>query len=202
MSTTITLTNSPRLAATMAKLRELPEVAVLAVVRGMAAAGQIVLGAAVKHRFTGRGPFPVADHRLGVVTNRLRKSLRVTAPQVDSDRRTVSQRFGSNVIYFGLHEFGFKGRVQVRGHTRKAVADGGQTTKGKVTRGEINKRKNNILVKDRGNYSYVKPHTRNLTIAARAPLTTELESQRTRDAYFSEIGQQLRLALKAGGGPA
>lgn len=175
MNTSITLTAPPQALALMEKLRHLPEVAVRAVSRGMAAAGPIVLGSAARFRFTGKGPFPHAQHRLGVRTNLLRKSLRVTEPRIAPDGRTVQVRFGSNVKYFAIHEFGFKGKVQVRAHTRRRK--GGKSSK-------------------------VKAHPRNLTIAARAPLGTELSGDRARRAYFEQIGRQLTLALQQNGGPA
>jgi hypothetical protein len=83
----------------------------------------------------------------------------------------------------------------VRGHTRRAVASGALSPKGKVTKGEINSRKNSILVKGRNNVSYVKPHTRNLTIAARAPLGTQLSDRSTPETFFRQIGRELRTEL-------
>lgn len=171
-----------------------------AISSGMARGGQIVLGSAVRYRFTGKGPFPIAEHRLGVVTNRLRKSMRVTPPQIKEGENAVTMSFGSDVKYFALHEFGFKGKVQVRGHNRRSVARGATTAKGKVTKGEINKRKVSILVKARNNYSVVKPHSRNLTIAARAPMSTELQAERTRKVFLVEINREMNLILNGPGG--
>lgn len=205
MPTTITFTASAEVLPLLEKLRNLPEVAVRAVQRGMALAGTEALGNAVKFRFTGKGPFPVSEHKLGQRTNRLRQSMAFTQPVINPDRRTVEMRFGSNVSYFAIHEFGFTGRVRVKGHIRAAVNDPNRapvgSQRGRVTRKTINEKKNSILVKGRNNFAYVKPHTRNLVIAARAPLGTELSSQRTQDAYFSEIGRELVAALGRKGGP-
>jgi hypothetical protein len=195
MKISITIDQSARSRALFAKLGDLPEVALAAVARGMSRAGQVVLGQAVKNRFTGQGPFPVAQNRLGVVTNRLRKSLRVTRPQINAGSSEVTMGFGSDVKYFGLHEFGFKGKVQVRGHTRRSVARDTPTPKGKVNRAEVNRRKVAILVKSRGNYSYVRPHARNLNIAARAPMSTQLRQDSTAKSFLLEISRELSLAL-------
>ena len=54
---------------------------------------------------TGRGPFPVAEHRLGVVTNRLRQSLWASEAQPISGNQ-VESAIGTNVKYAALHEFG------------------------------------------------------------------------------------------------
>lgn len=53
---------------------------------------------------------------LGVRTNRLRQSLRKSNATVG--KRTITSSIGSNVGYFGVHEFGFDGEVTVSSHTR------------------------------------------------------------------------------------
>lgn len=209
VTTRITLQIDSRTRALLARLRNVPAEAVQAVIRGSARAAPIVLGNAVKRRFTGQGPFPFSEHRLGVRTNRLRQSLGFSRPQI-VDGNLVRLSFGSGVgtdvkepvSYFAIHEFGFKGKVQVRAHTRRAVAQGPLSPKGKVTRAEINKRKTAILVKSRNNFSLVKAHTRNLNIAARAPLGTELGEERNRKAILVEINRELSAALLGTGGPA
>ena len=60
-----------------------------------------------KH-LTGIGPFPVEEHRLGVVTNRLRQSLRASEAQQVSGGK-IESAIGSNVKYAAIHEFG--GRI-------------------------------------------------------------------------------------------
>lgn len=156
---------------------------------------QEVLGRAIKGRFTGQGPFPVSQNRLGIVTNRLRKSMRATAPQVDASTGTVTVSMGSNVRYYAGHEFGFRGRQQVKGHTRKTIADNSRTPRGKLTKGAINKEKNRIQITGRGRYSYVKPHTRRVNIPARRPLGTELDSIQTRLTFRKKIQAVLRRYL-------
>lgn len=154
-----------------------------------------VLGRAVKNRFTGQGPFPVSQNRLGIVTNRLRKSLRATAVQMEAASGQMSVSMGSNVSYFAGHEFGFSGRVQVQGHTRKAVADNSRTPRGKLTKSNINALKNSKVIRGRSNYSYVKPHTRNVKIPARRPLGTELESPATKATMYQKINTVIRRVL-------
>lgn len=76
---------------------------------------QLVIGDTTKNRFTGKGPFPVAQHRLGVKTNRLRSSLRAT--KAVGAAENISSSIGTNVKYAGYHEFG--GRFQVRARARR-----------------------------------------------------------------------------------
>lgn len=71
-----------------------------------------------KDRFTGKGPFPVADKKLGVVSGRLRRDLHAEKAEITGSG--YSGRIGAAVEYFGAHELGFSGTVQVPAHTRKA----------------------------------------------------------------------------------
>ncbi len=163
--------------------------------RAWGQASQEVLGRAVKNRFTGRGPFPVSQNKLGVVTNRLRKSMRSTAATVESTGNIVSN-MGSNVSYYAPHEFGFRGRVQVQGHTRRGVAQDRRTSRGRVSRAEINSQKVRILVRGRRNFSYVKPHSRRMNIPARRPLGAELDRPQTRLTFTQKMKAVLRAVLK------
>lgn len=162
--------------------------------RAWAAGSQEVLGRAVKNRFTGKGPFPVSENRLGIVTNLLRKSLRATAVQVNSASGQMSVSLGSNVSYFAAHEFGFSGKVQVRGHTRKAVADS-RNSRGKITRAGINNLKASKLVRGRSNYSLVRPHSRQVKIPARRPLFTEINSPATELTFSAKITTAVKQVL-------
>lgn len=64
------------------------------------------------------GPRP---EKLGVVTNRLRSSIRASLARPTVT--TVSSKIGTNVKYAAAHEYGFDGMVTVRQHTRKNVRD-------------------------------------------------------------------------------
>jgi hypothetical protein len=164
---------------------------------------QEVLGRAVKNRFTGKGPFPVAENRLGVVTNRMRKSMRATALQVNASSGQASLSMGSNVSYYAGHEFGFRGRVQIKGHTRKAVRGNSRrdfqseysSFRGKLTKSTSRALKGN-LKRGRANFSYVKPHTRNVRIPRRRPLGTELDSIQTRLTFYQKFNAAIRRILK------
>ena len=53
---------------------------------------------------------------LGVVTNRLRSSIRPSLSVISG--ATISSAIGSNVVYAAPHEFGFDGNVSVKSFTR------------------------------------------------------------------------------------
>lgn len=130
---------------------------------------QTLLGTAIRERFRGKGPFPVAQHKLGNVSSRLRGSLYNTTPVITGSGYEF--RMGSPVEYFGIHEFGFVGSVSVRAHTRK--------------RHTIKKRNMSRLEQS------VRAHTKDLNIAARAPLSTAIEEHGARI-----IGEEIRRTVK------
>ncbi len=125
---------------------------------------------AQKERFTGKGPFPVAEHRLGVVTGRLRRD--IYAEPVEMTQTGYKGRIGAAVEYFGAHEVGFEGTVQVPAHQRAGY------TVDRPARTRTSKKGNPFSI--RANKFSVLPgsvraHSKKLKIAARAPLRTALE---------------------------
>lgn len=112
-----------------------------ALLRGVEEGNTMLVGLIQKERLTGQGPFPVPMKRLGVVTGRLRRTLRFARATFDNG--VLRTAVGSNVKYFGRHEFGGSGqservgpakvkahvrnnlfgrrqRVEIPAHTRKA----------------------------------------------------------------------------------
>lgn len=101
---------SPDLSAALRGLKPaaLRERIVAGLTRGVA----LIKGRIEAKRLTGKGPFPVAQHRLGVVTGRLRQSLRQGPTTITGD--VIATSLGSNVEYAAAHEFGFNGSVKVK----------------------------------------------------------------------------------------
>ncbi len=112
MNVETTITASPNLAGALDALK-MP-VMLRAVARGMQRGTLLIAGRIQKDRLSGKGPFPVAQQKLGVVTGRLSQSVRGTQPQSSGDAVTTS--IGTNVKYAAAHEFGFKGEVNVKAH--------------------------------------------------------------------------------------
>lgn len=193
-----------RLAKLLETAGRVNERALARLVRAIWKASEEIVGAAVKGRFTGQGPFPVAQGKLGVRTGRLRRSIRCTKPQLNLRTGEISVGFGSNVVYFSFHEFGFTGDVQVKGHTRRL--DGGQ----KFVRGKLTKNYQARLKKKLTNRNLnatrkpgslatttqVRPHKRKLKVAARAPLGTQLKAITTRAAYLRALRDALEPLLR------
>lgn len=172
---------------------------VRAMARGIGQASQEIVGIAVKEAFTGKGPFPPAQHRLGVVTGRLKKAIRATSPSVNLSDSTIDVSFGSNVSYFAIHEFGFKGTIQVRGHTRKFTGTR-SFKRGRLTKASSSKFKSVLAKREfegRGKlYTQVRPHGRKLDVPARAPLGTVLRGVRVFNLYNARVSSALTAELK------
>jgi hypothetical protein len=122
MNVTIQITPSEALKGLLQRARNFPAETLQAVGKALAASGPAIVGEAVKYRFTNqRGPFPVSENKLGATVEkpRLRNSITHTKPQINPGSNEVTMGFGSNVKYFGVHEFGFSGSVGVKAHQRK-----------------------------------------------------------------------------------
>jgi hypothetical protein len=114
---------------------------------------QMLAFRAAKDRFTGKGPFPVSQRKLGNVSGRLKRDLHAEAATMTATG--YRGRVGSVVEYFGPHEVGFSGQVSVRAHSRKAYTVGG-------------KRGYTVLPQS------VRAHSKTLKIPARQPLATAI----------------------------
>lgn len=104
------------------------------------------------------GPFPT----LGVVTGAARRS--VKAQPVETTPDLVSGSFGSPLVYVRAHEFGFSGRVQVRGHTRRLTTKSFRS--GRLTKRASTELKE-AIAEGRKTTAFVRPHSRHVMIRAR-----------------------------------
>lgn len=151
----------------------------------------MLAGRAIKTRFTGKGPFPVVEHRLGIVSGRLRGSVR--ADDVVLLGNGYSSRMGATVEYFGAHERGFSGTVNVPEHTQSAY-----TVKRKE-QSRISKsgKKSSIRANQYSVLAHsVRAHTRKLNIPARAPLRTAIE-----ELGPQILGAEISKAIKSNPNP-
>lgn len=126
-------------------IHRMPESMGPAVAKAMDEQNEITHGHITQRYLSRRGP-----QSLGVVTNRLRSSLRRTRARITSDLGVVSS-IGSNVEYMGVHEFGFSGSMSIRSHTRRQTQMFGRPLLKPIS-------------------VSVKAHTRNVNIRERAPI--------------------------------
>ena len=88
-------------------LQTLPGWGMAAIARGLEKALVWEAGRIQERRLTGKGPYPVEQHRLGEVTKRLRDSVTTSAPTVSGNTATGGiGTMGSAVKYAAIHEYG------------------------------------------------------------------------------------------------
>lgn len=108
MSVAITIQLSPQAVAIANKWKGAPIEFPQAIKRGMNRSLAIVSGRIQVSRLTGRGPFPVVEHRLGERTGQLKLRTRATPATIKAAGNTVEVvgAIGSSVKYAAYHEFG------------------------------------------------------------------------------------------------
>ncbi len=108
MSVAITIQLSPQAIALSEKFKRQPQEFPQAIARGMTRALAIVSGRIQERRLTGRGPFPVTEHRLGERTGQLKLRTQSTPATVTSEgnQAVIEGAIGSSVFYAAFNEFG------------------------------------------------------------------------------------------------
>lgn len=166
-----------------------------AMIRATDLQNELTVGHIQSERLTGTGPFPVEQGKLGVVTNRLRGSVRPA--KATASGMTINSSIGTNVVYAGAHEFGFSGSVTVRAHTRTdarfdvlehrggtgtrlALGDSVKTAGGNLKSG-VKKIASGVVT--------VREHTADLNIPARAPIRRGINDR------LSDYGSSLSTAV-------
>lgn len=154
-----------------------------AIRKGMDRANLLVLSTIKRSRFTGNGPFPVAQSKLGHVSRRLIRALTASRAVIaDANKLIVNSALGSNVVYFGAHEFGFDGPVSIPAHTREMPETVRTSSGGRSFR-------------VRAHTQQVKSHSRRLRIPERRPLRAGLEESQNQETYLDELYTALADAL-------
>jgi phage gpG-like protein len=113
MSLAISIQLTPESQAVIRGFQTLPARMMRAIARAMDKQNVFVAHHINTVRMTGRGPYPVSEHRLGAIHNRLRASVDawVDEHKAEINGNTVTTSIGSNVSYAAAHEFGFDGMV-------------------------------------------------------------------------------------------
>lgn len=145
--------------AVLARLEGAPSHVRSAILQAVDRENQYTIGVITSERLSQRGP-----ETLGVVSNRLRESMRASEATFVSG--TIRATIGSNVVYAGVHEFGIDAQVTVRTHSRTIT---------KIFGKSIDPRS-----------STVREHSRHMRFPARAYIRGTLQ-QRTPN-YCTAIG--------------
>ncbi len=153
---TITIKTTPP--DLMDRLRNSGKTFPQAIAKEMDRQNQLTVGHITERRMTGKGPFPASEHKMGVRTNAMRRTLRASRAVVRGG--VIESAIGSNLSYMGAHEFGFSGSVNVRAHNRRNKAG---NVRGRLEPGQ---RKKLLAV----GFQTVKAHARKINVPARAPI--------------------------------
>jgi phage gpG-like protein len=150
-------------AAILARLRRLPAAMLAAIAVALDAQNNLTLGYISATKLSQRGPTT-----LGVISNRLRSSVRVARAVILGQR--VESAIGSNVRYAAAHEFGVHETVLVPAHKRRIIAfDRYRRTRG-----------GRLVQTQSGIRGVVRAHAMRMNLPARAPFRTGI-GERTED---------------------
>lgn len=153
---------------------------------GLDRANVIVLSRIQRSRFTGTGPLPVEQRRLGHRSRRLIRSLGASRAVIrDAGGLSVGTGLGSNVTYYGAHEFGFAGTVQVPAHRREMP---------ETTRTSRSGRAYTVPARTQS----VRAHSRRMRVPERRPMREGLAEERNQETYKDEIYTGILDALGGG----
>lgn len=178
----------------LARCKRIPQILGPALAAAMDRENELTVGHISIKKLSQRGP-----ETLGVVTNRLRSSLRRTKATVSGN--SIASAIGTNVVYAGVHEFGFNGTVNVKGFTRKRsrikfdgkfISKATATAGGMLTKaGKLRKSANASKV---DTTETVRPFTRQMRVKARAPISKGI-AERVQ-AYSDAISKAVTTTLE------
>lgn len=151
MSGIVSISVSSNAAEIVRQLQAFPPAMLESIRKALDLQNELTVGHVQATKLSQRGP-----DTLGVVTNRLRSSLRPTAAVVSG--QSVASSIGTPVRYAGAHEDGFVGEVQVRAFTRRVTSAFGRRMPSGTT-------------------ASVSPHKRKVTIRARRWLSRGIEER-------------------------
>jgi phage gpG-like protein len=149
------------------------------IARTMDRENQETIGQIQQTRMTGKGPFPPAQGRLGVRTNRLRSSVRASKARVFGGE--IASSIGSNVEYAAIHEFG--GTIQQGARTNLFRQTFRRVKGGGVRFAKLGAKRSFSTTK-RTEFK-----ARTIVIPQRAPITRGIEDRRW--AYNASISQAI-----------
>lgn len=166
-------------AEVMKKVAAYPQVLTGAVAAAMDRRNNLTVGHIVATKLTAAGP-----KFLNRDTGRLGGSARAT--KAVAAGASVSSSIGSNVLYAGLHEYGFTGTVLVKAFMRKAPSGDRFSLRGSIVSRVLatklgafgkNGRARSGVSQTSSRIAMVKPHSRKMNLPARAMFRTGIDEQ-------------------------
>ena len=161
---------------------------------------ELTVGQTVRDRMSFPRGIPSTLEGLRVQTGHLRRSLTRSRAVVGS--QGVTSAIGSNIRYFGPHEFGFEGRVTVKEHRRKLpdrylLTTGQSISPATAARAGFLTRKGTLRAglgeEAPERYVLVQQHQRNVRLPARRMVQRTVAARMP--AYAASIAREVRAAL-------
>lgn len=181
MNVTIEFTPSSDLRTLLDRAAEFPDRVLAGLAAALKASGPMIVGNSLKHRFLATtGPYPFGERKLGRVSGRLRQSIGSGPPRIQEGSSTVTMAFGSNADNPGADPVKYFG-IHEFGFSGSVPV-------------RAHTRKNGVAVRS---------HTRFLQVAARAPMTAELQDPRSEEIITENARRQITKVLTdmQNGGP-
>lgn len=197
MSNTVTIELTSNAEEIARSLGEFPQAMAAEIARALDTRNQATVGYIVDTKLTNAGP-----QFLNRRTSTLARSIRASKAVVSG--RDVSSSIGSNVRYAGVHEFGFKGTVNVPGFVRKNKSRDQFNVRGVIVSrslaqafGAFNKRGQARagVSQTSSSVSFVRAHTRKMNLPARAMVFTGISEKIT--DYSTDISDAIVRAWEA-----
>ncbi len=188
------ITLPPQSRALLSRLQSLPAEVQTRIMRAIDKENEYSIGEIQRLRLSQKGP-----ETLGVDTNRLRLSI-TRADARPTPSGSILSAIGSNVEYAGAHEFGFRGNVTVRQHTRRIFGRGRGLPQVTVEKVKYMRRDGRIVekrtTKKKGlaGEVTVRAHTRDMDIKERAPIRRTLEARL--GAYSRSVSRAIIAAIE------
>lgn len=185
----LTIELNPAAQALLARLPNLSADAAKAIAAELDKQNELTIGYAQRNKLSAAGPLT-----LGVRSGLLRRSLHKSDATIKGD--IIESAIGSNVIYAGVHEYGFDGDVDVRPFARrnrrrdiKAI----KWTKRKSDAGARYVRKQVTVAQG---VSYVKGFTRHMRMPQRSFIRSSIEERLSK--YSAGFSRAVIAALGGG----
>jgi phage gpG-like protein len=180
----ISIQVSDNAAEILGKLQNFPQAMATSVARALDQENELTIGQIQLRKLSHSGPMT-----LGVRSSRLWKSIVKTKAFVAGG--AIVAAIGSNVVYAGVHEFGFDGTVSVRAYIRRRLSPAGATSRYyfDMPTGRIRRTGKKPKPREQLGLISVRAHTMHMHFPERAFIRSTIEERRA--DYCSSISQAI-----------
>jgi phage gpG-like protein len=175
----------------LGKLKSFPQAMATSVAQALDQENELTIGQIQLRKLSHSGPTT-----LGVRSARLWKSIVRTRAYVSGG--AIVSAIGSNVVYAGVHEFGFDGDVTVRAYVRRVLSPPGATSRVffDMQTGRIRRSGKKAKPREQLGLVSVRSHSRHMHFPERAFIRSTIAERK--ENYCSSISQAIVSAWNGG----